>query len=183
MKSCWPSLASKAESRAVQKWAEFDRYDIIATADGEFSSAERGAMIMALLEDRFKLAVHHDKKEEPGIALTATRKPPPGVKPAAVGEQTLIRMDERRQIIFRSQTMGQVARYLRGLSGIPVVDNTGMTGSYDFILDPESDAGLAGAAFSDRLRAAMEAAGFRLEPIKVTRDTTVIDHVERPTEN
>ena len=63
------------------KWVESERYDVIAKADGEITPAERGPMLMALLQDRFKLTVHHEAKEEPGIALTKGKQLP-DVKPA-----------------------------------------------------------------------------------------------------
>jgi uncharacterized protein (TIGR03435 family) len=93
------------------------------------------------------------------------------------------RLDEHRRVVFQKVTMVQFASYLRGMWAVPVADRTGMTGSYDFSLDPDSFADVPGEAFRDRLRPAVEALGFRLEPVKVTRDVTIIDQVERPTEN
>jgi uncharacterized protein (TIGR03435 family) len=164
------------------KWAASDRYDISAKADGEITLLERGPMVLALLEERFKLAVHHEAKDEQGIALT-TGKHPPEVKPANGGEQTFGRLDERRQVIFRNVGMSQFASYLHGMWGVPVVTQTGMIGNYDFFLDPDSFASTSGEAFRDRVRSAVEAVGFKLEPVKVSRDITIIDHAERPTEN
>ncbi len=164
------------------KWVESERYDVIAKADGEITPAERGPMLMALLQDRFKLTVHHEAKEEPGIALTKGKQLP-DVKPAKDGQQTLGRLDDHRQVIFRNVRMSQFAGYLRGMWGTPVVDRTDMGGNYDFSLDPDSFATTPDEAFRDRIRSAVEALGFKLEPQRITRDITVIDHVERPTEN
>jgi uncharacterized protein (TIGR03435 family) len=164
------------------KWVESDRYDIIAKADGEITTSERGPMLLALLEERFKLAVHHESKDEAGVALT-TGKRPPEVKPASPGEHTLGRLDERRQVIFRNVPMSEFASYLHGMWGIQVVNRTGMAGNHDFLLDPDSFATASGEAFRDRVRSAVEALGFKLEPMRVSRDITIIDHVDRPTEN
>jgi len=161
---------------------ESERYDIIAKADGEIAPAERGPMLKALLEDRFKLAVHHEAKEEPGIALTKGKQLP-DVKPAKDGEQILGRLDDHRHLIFRNVRMSRFASYLRGMWGTPVADRTGMAGNYDFSLDPNSFDTTPGEAFRDRVRPAVEALGFKLEPQRVTRDITVIDHAERPAEN
>jgi uncharacterized protein (TIGR03435 family) len=54
----------------------------------------------------------------------------------------------------------------------PVVDHTGITGNFDFSLVPDSFATDQGEAF----RPAVEELGFRLEPLKVSRDITIIDH-------
>jgi uncharacterized protein (TIGR03435 family) len=71
---------------------------------------------------------------------------------------------------------------LRSWWRAPVIDHTGLTGEFDFTLEPNAFA-TPGQAFPDRLRSAVEAFGFELKPLKVIVDTTVIDHVERPTEN
>ena len=165
--------------RGGPKWAEADRYDISAKADGEIAPADRGPMVMAFLEDRFKLAVHHEQKEESGLALT-TGKQLPNVKPATEGEAALISPGERGQINFRNVNMAKLANYVRDMLGVQVRDQTGMPGSYNFSLDT---AGEPGEAFRDRVRSAVEALGFSLQPLKITRDVTIIDHVERPTEN
>jgi hypothetical protein len=39
------------------------------------------------------------------------------------------------------------------------------------------------ASFADLLREAVERSGFRLVPEKVTLMFTIIDHIERPSEN
>jgi uncharacterized protein (TIGR03435 family) len=164
------------------KWAESDRYDIVGKADGEIKPSERGPMLRALLEDRFKLAVHQEMKEETGIALTAGKRPS-DVKPYQGGEQTVGRLDEHRQVIFKNVGMPGFASYLHAMWGTAVEDRTGMAGNYDFSLDPYSFAGTPGEPFRDRIRSAVAALGFKLEPLKVTRLVTTIDHAEQPTEN
>jgi uncharacterized protein (TIGR03435 family) len=164
------------------QWVKSDRFDIVAKAEGKIPPAELGPMLMMLLEDRFKLTVHHETKEESGIVLTKGKQPPV-LKTSEGGEQVLGRLDDRRQVIFRNVSMPQLAGYLRGMLGMPVTDRTGITGSYDFSLDPDSFVDTPGEAFRDRIRSAVEALGFKLESQKVSRDITVIDHAERPTEN
>jgi bla regulator protein blaR1 len=170
------------------KWAESDRYDIVAKAEGEISPSERGQMIMTLLEDRFKFAVHREAKEIPGLAL-APGKTPPDLKPSKDGEQTMIRTDERRQVVFHGMPMFGFVNYLSQMLHVTVVDRTRMPGRFDFTLDPErfatvpSPDGSGNVAFADRIRAAVEEFGFRLETQKVPVSITVIDHAERPTEN
>jgi uncharacterized protein (TIGR03435 family) len=110
-------------------------------------------------------------------------KQPPDVKPAKGGDQILGLIDDHRHVIFTNVRMAQFAGYLRGMWGVPVTDGTGLTGSYDFSLDPDAFATAPGEPFRDRIRAAVEALGFRLESRKVTREITVVDHAERPAEN
>jgi uncharacterized protein (TIGR03435 family) len=160
-------------------WVRSDRFDVIAKADGAIAPEERGPMLMAVLEDRFRLAAHHESREEAGIALRAGKEMA-GLKPSGGGEMVMGRLDERRQVVFRNVPMAQFAVYLRGMLQVPVVDRTGLQGSYDFDVKPEGD---AGEAFRDRIRSGVEEFGFRLEPTRVQRDVTVIDRVERPSEN
>jgi uncharacterized protein (TIGR03435 family) len=54
-------------------WIFSDRYDIIATAGREVTGEETRAMLRALLIERFKLAVHLERKEHPTYALVLAR--------------------------------------------------------------------------------------------------------------
>jgi uncharacterized protein (TIGR03435 family) len=74
----------------------------------------------------------------------------------------------------------------------PVVDQTALSGRFDFPLDMDAAAEEistvspspgGGPRFSDRVRFAVEQIGFRLQPAKLKLDMTVIDHAERPSEN
>jgi uncharacterized protein (TIGR03435 family) len=171
------------------KWTESERYDIVAKADGYFAPGQRNQMVMALLEDRFKLAVHHEEKEAPGLSL-AVGKRPPNLASSKDNEETLIRSGDRRQVIFQGVTMGRLANYLGQIWHVTVVNRTGLTGKFDFSLDPDSYATepvaqspLRRESFGDLVRAAVEHLGFTVETRKVTIDITVIDHAERPSEN
>ncbi|HXB69771.1 MAG TPA: TIGR03435 family protein [Candidatus Acidoferrales bacterium] len=164
------------------KWVESDRYDIIAKADGEIAPVERNPMVLALLEGRFKLAIHHESKDESGIALVKGGRTP-DMEAAPEREQTAIQMNELRQVIFKHVTMPGLAGYLRAMWSTPVVDHTGIHGAYDFSLDPGKFAVDPHDSFSDCLRPAVEELGLKFETVRVTRDITVIDHVERPSEN
>jgi uncharacterized protein (TIGR03435 family) len=164
------------------KWAESERYDIVAKANGEIAPSERNSMVIAMLEDRFKLVVHHEAREVPGFALMAGKQPP-NLDPAKAGEKNAIRLNDRRQVVFQNVTMSDLANYLRSMWGDPVVDRTGLTGHFDFSIEPNSFADASGESFSARIRPAIEALGFRVQALKLSRDITIIDHVERPTEN
>jgi len=91
--------------------------------------------------------------------------------------------------------MSNLARLLRGRVGRPVIDRTGLEGSYDLELESSSDLGLRqaspGSAGADTLTpdglslftAMQEQLGLRLEASRGDVDVLVIDHVERPTPN
>jgi uncharacterized protein (TIGR03435 family) len=79
-----------------------------------------------------------------------------------------------------------------GNLGRPVVDQTGLSGTFDFTLEwtPESNRPepavadaqpeLQGTTFLEALK---EQLGLQLKSTKATLDVPVIDHVEMPSEN
>jgi uncharacterized protein (TIGR03435 family) len=65
----------------------------------------------------------------------------------------------------------------------PVVDRTGLTGTYDFTIQFNADNGSEPDAYPSLFSALQEQLGLKLESAKGPLDTLVIDHVERPSEN
>jgi uncharacterized protein (TIGR03435 family) len=168
------------------KWVETDRYDFVANTEGDLPESERRAAIMTMLQERFHLASHTEPRPVSGFGLTAAQRPPL-LKPAADGEPTSIRLDERRLLVFQAVPMDRLANYLQQILRAPVMDHTAIGGRFDFLLDPYGPPPPTGAgvraSFADLLREAVERSGFRLVPEKVTLMFTIIDHIERPSEN
>jgi uncharacterized protein (TIGR03435 family) len=80
--------------------------------------------------------------------------------------------------------------WLRQAAGRPIVDKTGLTGYYTVTLTYDRMAGLRGPdaapaadAAPSVFTAVQEQLGLKLEPARVSRQTLVIDRLERPTEN
>jgi uncharacterized protein (TIGR03435 family) len=69
-------------------WARSERYDVSATSSlSSPTPDERSAMLRAMLADRFKLAVHFEKREQPAFDLILARSDGrlgPGIKPVDV---------------------------------------------------------------------------------------------------
>lgn len=99
----------------------------------------------------------------------------------------------------RYTKMDLIAQFLGSLGGSfglldrPVVDQTGLTGRYDFTIDfaqpqrtnaePETNTDQSAPAGPDLLEAAREQLGLRLKPGKAVLSLPVIDHLDRPSEN
>lgn len=94
----------------------------------------------------------------------------------------------------RDTGLEQFAVAIAGFSGLgrPVVDQTGLTGKFDFVLTWMPDVGPLATRNADSpaepqaptfLEALREQLGLKLEPAKAPVRTLVIDHVERPSEN
>lgn len=84
--------------------------------------------------------------------------------------------------------MADFAQALQGaVGGTPVIDKTGLTGKYDFVLDFDLRSGNSAADPSDPpglFVAIQEQLGLRLEEKKQPFDVIVVDHADKePGEN
>jgi uncharacterized protein (TIGR03435 family) len=66
-------LVADAEWIGKRRFITGDHFDIVAKADGHPPQSELPAMLRGLLADRFRLAVHHETREQPAYALVAAR--------------------------------------------------------------------------------------------------------------
>jgi len=171
-------------------WIDAERFNIAAKADegeGEFKREQLVAMVQALLEDRFKLVLHRETEERTVYALVAG-KTPPKLQPAKEGEQTAMVPGSRGEMKFQGMPLAGLVNTLANILHMPVVDGTGMTGSYDFTLDPVHLAGRTQLVTPDLwpdlvLAAVQEQLGFKLEKQRAPLEITVIDHAVQPTGN
>jgi uncharacterized protein (TIGR03435 family) len=172
-------------------WIDSERFDIVAkadAADGDVNRAQVFPMVQALLEDRFKLALHRETKDMPVLALVG--KLPPAFQQSKEGEPASIPGD-RGKFTFRHWPIQGLVNLTSNVLHTPVVDGTGIEGYYDFSLDPvqfastaaESAPGSAPSYASLFETALREQLGFRLEKRKAPLEIMVIDHASRPTEN
>ena len=93
---------------------------------------------------------------------------------------------------YRDVPMGLIALQMTQMGGLdrPVLDQTGLTGNVDFLLEftpesppgaqPSPNADLAGPSFRQAL---LEQTGLRLISQKGPVDTVFIDHIQRPSSN
>jgi uncharacterized protein (TIGR03435 family) len=81
--------------------------------------------------------------------------------------------------------MGSLAFSLTGALGRPVVDNTGLTGGFDFTLTwtPDTPGGPADAAGVSLFSALEDQLGLRIESKKAPMDTIVVDQAQKPSAN
>jgi uncharacterized protein (TIGR03435 family) len=161
-------------------WLASERFDITAKAE---SGPPHPAMLAAVLEERFKLAVHRETREMMVFAPTVA-KGGPKLKKVDPGEDDTT--SRRGHLTATRVSMNGLARFLAGSKvrlGRPVVNKTGLDGVFDFDLDwtpgvsePKS-APLIFLALQEQL-------GLKLEAQKGPVDVLVVDHVEKaPTEN
>lgn len=131
-------------------WFESDRFDVIAKAAQTTPPDDLRRMLHPLLAERFKLAVHTDRKVMPAYALELG-KSGPKLQPSESALLTDQRCDPGsgtaglRHVACRHLTMAVLADTLQELSprdfDVPVIDQTGLQGAYDFKLDWAPPAG------------------------------------------
>lgn len=182
-------------------WIGLDRWDIKAKADGiegRLSRDQLQAMVGSLLEDRFALKFHRETKEMPVYELVVAKK---GQKLTPHPEGTPgkgANMGPGRFSVSKG-TMALLVRNLSMETGRVVLDQTGLTGEYDFTLEysPDSHQGpevmglppgppkqpAAGTNAPSIFTALQQQLGLKLEPAKGPVEILVIDRVEKPTAN
>jgi uncharacterized protein (TIGR03435 family) len=177
------------------KWLDSEKYDIQAKppANTTFSRGQRGMdeqklRIRALLADRFQLRVHRETKISPVYSLTVAK--------------TGLRMQEAKGTDPGSNDKGTIlpwTAFLTVLSRLldrPVIDKTGLTGTWCVKLQYTSDDGQplglgvqidptqsAPGQGPSIFTALQEQLGLKAESAKGPVDTLVIDSVARPTAN
>lgn len=184
-------------------WIDTDRYDILAKTPGGVRPEpdEQMAMLRALLADRFRLSIHRARKELPVFTLTVAKGgpkiretdlssdvAPEGPPPLVFAiELPVVRMHGRDATVAELASVMQRAALDR-----PVLDQTGLTGRYDFEMVFTPDEGQFGGMLgkvSDELKAPglfaalQEQLGLKLEATKGSVETLIIDGVERPSGN
>ncbi len=172
-------------------WIDFDRFDIVAKADesdGEITAEDRPAMVQTLLEDRFKLKFHTEKKEMSVLALVVGkdgyRLPPP--KEATTGnalDSTSSLSGDHGQMIFRNMAIQGLVNTMSNMLRTVIIDGTGIEGRYDFTLDPVRFTERGDSRPQAVVTAVQEQLGLKLEKRRTTLDITIIDRAERPTDN
>jgi uncharacterized protein (TIGR03435 family) len=171
----------------------YEKYDIQAKAVRAVTRKEMLRMLQALLAERFKLSIRHEMRELPVYALVVGKG---GPKLQMSKEQLAWSLSRSRgyepasgRITFENESMPDFASVLSSLVviGRVVVDQTRLTGEYDFELtfsppDRLSDPSTTQDAPSI-FTAVQEQLGLRLEAQKVPVEFLVIEHVERASGN
>jgi uncharacterized protein (TIGR03435 family) len=176
-------------------------WDIEANVGRDATDEEVRLMMQSLLEDRFKLKAHRETRELPAYEL-ALDKDKPKLTPSKDGPMVVM-IEERRvpvaegrcgTSLWRSGShmdchkviIDQIVAELHNLLGAPLIDKTGLTGTYDVDLRymPENRKLDADAELGPTLEEAVkETLGLRLVKGKGPVEVLVIDHLEKASEN
>jgi uncharacterized protein (TIGR03435 family) len=189
-------------------WTKSAMFDIEAKVAPEdapklkgLSRDRRYQMLVPFLEERFGLKFHHETRELPVYTLVVAKG---GIKmqeskpsdPSTQGRKML--MARKGNIESGDMGIKDLAHVLSQQLGRTVVDDTGLTGKYDYKLvwtpddapPPMAASGASGqqstlpdASGPSLFTALQEQLGLKLETKKAMSDVIVIDHIEQPSAN
>jgi uncharacterized protein (TIGR03435 family) len=167
------------------EWLTSDRYDILAvTGDGAaLTDVSRREYLQQLLAERCRFTFHRETREIRVYALVPAKDGPKVVARAGPGEYAMrVQPADDGRLRLRSTrgNMARLAEILTGQVGELVIDETGLTGEYDFTLEwaPALNESAGGASL---FTAVVEQLGLRLESGRRPMEAIVIDLIERPT--
>lgn len=177
-------------------WINTDRWTIEAKAERRGTSDELHDALAHLLEDRFKLKVRHELREQPAYVLTVDKKGSkmPVHDPADLVHEPIAGgfQNGELQLTGHNVAMNYFAFFLSRIMELNVVDKTGLPDRYDVAFHyvrelPPGGRGDGAPAMSadgpDIFTALREQLGLRLEKGRGPVDYLVIEHVEKPSEN
>ena len=178
------------------KWMDEDFFDIEAHADGVHSKEELHAMFRTLLAERFGLRMHTVSRDGKVFSLrldgTATKMQ---IDPSGPGMNIPITPLDSGEYQGRGVSMAYLCWFLGQQTQDkqrPVIDRTGLTGTFDFKLSflPEQAADGDPDRLPKELRdrpslyaALREQLGLRLVPENGPVKYFMIDHVDLPSAN
>ncbi len=179
-------------------WLAEAHYDIVAKGPEGTRRDQIPAMLRELLDERFKLHVHHEIKEFNVLAIAVGKNGPklqesPVDATAGEGAKVAIGMSPNGvgRIEVKHGDMASLANTITRIVGRPVVDLTGLTARYDFELEyaREDSSNLLAPASADpsigvSIFASIQRLGLKLEAQKPQLDAIVVDSAEKTfTEN
>jgi uncharacterized protein (TIGR03435 family) len=196
-------------------WLSSERYDITANIPAGATQEQFHLMLQGLLRERFRLALHREIKPLRGYELVRGKtklklKPStengPNVEPTEAPQSDangfprlsapgLIVMEGVRGsavisfLTARAQPIAALVERLSREFRLPVTDQTGLTGKFDFTLEfaPQAPGALPHETPDEApnlISAIPQQLGLKLEPKKIPVDVLIIDSADKiPTQN
>jgi len=169
------------------EWVDSDRYQITAKADQPVGKEILDAMMRTLLAERFKLKLHRETRTRETLTLEVA-KHGPKLQPVPAAYPSFTKGNGR--VDATTLTMTEFAEIVSHELRRPLVDRTGLTGSYKFTLRWNEDRGKiadpidAAAELKFEMSTALtQQLGLELKSKRVPTEMLVIDHAEKPSEN
>jgi uncharacterized protein (TIGR03435 family) len=189
-----------------------ETFDLIARIAPGTAKPEFRMMMRNLLMDRFRFRFHVETREFTAWILTVAKTGPklgnpakgavsfadgqafpnlPPDRPGMIANHSISGAWELIRVRARKEPIAVLARMIRPEPGEPVVDQTGLTGTFDFTLAYSKEMPNAGNGFApepaeapDLVTALQQQLGLRLARGKAPFDVVVVEAIDRkPSEN
>jgi uncharacterized protein (TIGR03435 family) len=161
-------------------WIAVEKYEIAAIMPAGATRAQAPEMLRTLLEQRFHLAVHREKRKMAAYALVAAKSGP---------KLTIAAPNSRSWAVFAGANTGRLrataspvsafADLLSKAADRPVVDMTGLTGSYDFDLTYAPELNATGESGPPLEIALQNQLGLKLEKRDMEIELLVVDRADK----
>ena len=187
-------IISLEQIRGLPKWGDTQQFDVSARVDEQTMSQLSGtsdperkrlyqAMLQPVLQERFHMAAHHERREQPVYLLKVAPEGNRMVLSSAPFEKSSLRVG-RSQLHAKGSNLDPLVETLTQSLGRIVVDQTRLRGFYDFDLKwaPETQADVSSDSPSI-YQAIREQLGLELVPSKGPVDSIVVTRLDEPTPN
>lgn len=203
------SLGDRREIAGGPEWMRTERFDLYATHGGEPALDADGfprqslRMLQELLKERFRLEGGVELQDRQAFRLTSAGAQGPGLVRSTIDCAEQMRAAARREqiqgppcgaapnpgrLVARGASMSDLAALISPWIGKPVVDHTGLTGSFDIDVEgaefkPSGPFGpsLRPSTPSDSITKTIRSQfGLELQPAIVPVEVLVSKHAERP---
>ena len=194
-------------------WLVSDKYDVEAKEVSNGADdprklsrnervSEQGHMLQAVLVDRLKLVVHRETRDLTVLTLAIAKGGPKlqeskpgdtypngfnGPGPDGVARPRGIHFAGNNKLMAQGVPVGTLQAHLAWQLRRTILDETGLSGTYDFTLQLPNNIPLGidnpppPESYEPALSATIEQQlGLKLEPRKASMEVLVIDHVEKP---
>jgi uncharacterized protein (TIGR03435 family) len=186
-------LMDPARIVGLPKWATAQQmYAIEARVSGEDAAAfsklkgdEKRGMMKSVFTDRFGMKAHTEMRELPAYALVIAKGGPSLKNPSDTDNGFSQFGGDTGEVKWVNSPLTDLKFLLAKETGRPVVDNTGLTGKYDFTLEytPSARAARDESGRPSIFTALEEQLGLKLVPSKQSIDVLVVDSIDQPSQN
>jgi uncharacterized protein (TIGR03435 family) len=168
------------------------RYDIDATLPAGVAPDQVWPALQALLTERLKLTVRREQKQMAVFRLTVGPTGPklhpangvPAIalrfQPAGRGARAALGGNGSKDLRFNHASLEELCSYLSASTNRPVIDSTGIAGTFDFEFHFQAGGDKSGHSTSAALQRQF---GLRLEPDEGTLDVLIVEGVLRKPSN
>lgn len=197
-------------------WLDEERFTVNAKVPAGATKDQLKLMMRNLLVERFQLAAHFEKREVAGYQMVVAKGGPklavspgdptlnddPDKKPAPFKlsfdkdgypelppgrNYSMAMARDRARWRFGDESMDDFAKILGSYVHQPILNATGLTGKYDFVISwfaSPLQANTSADSGPSLLAAVQEQLGLKLEAKRVPVDAVIVDHIDRnPADN